>query len=155
VDKLGEAVKIAPMSKVNRKLAVKRTNTGLGLFTLEPIPADKRIIEYLGPILTNEEADQKGGKYLLTLDKKYIIDGSPRHNKARYINHSCRPNARAYTSGLRVWIWSLRGIKAGEEITIHYGKAYMDMHIERCKCRKCEARADNTTTKVKVMRAGT
>jgi SET domain-containing protein len=126
------------MSKGNYRLAVKRTLTGLGLFTLEPIPADKRIIEYLGPVISAEEADRRGGKYLFELDEKRAIDGSSRSNTARYINHSCRPNAKGYTSGRRIWIWSLRAIKAGEELTIDYGKEYLDEHIKRCRCAKCE-----------------
>jgi SET domain-containing protein len=127
------------MSKGNRRIAVKRSATGLGLFALDAIPADRRIIEYTGPVLTNEEANKRGGKYLLSMDKKYVIDGSPRSNVARYVNHSCRPNAKAYTSGVRVWIWSLRAIKAGEEITMNYGKEYFDEKIKPkgCKCRKC------------------
>ncbi|HEX8145500.1 MAG TPA: SET domain-containing protein [Pyrinomonadaceae bacterium] len=134
------------MKIIQRDLVVKRTATGLGLFTRDAIPADKRIIEYIGPVLTYAEADEKGGKYLLTVDEKYVIDGSPRSNKARYINHSCRPNARAYTSGIRVWIWSLRGIKAGEEITINYGREYIEEHIKPvgCKCRPCVTRRRKT-----------
>jgi uncharacterized protein len=121
------------------KLTVKRSRTGLGLFTLEPIPADRRIIEYIGPVLTHDEADQKGGKYLMTIDDRYVIDGSPRSNIARYINHSCQPNAQAYSSGVRVWIWSLRAIKAGEEITMNYGEEYFNDHIKDkgCRCKKC------------------
>jgi uncharacterized protein len=119
--------------------AVKRTAIGLGLFALEAISADKRMIEYIGSVLTYEEANKRGGKYLVKLDEKYIVDGSSRSNIARYINHSCRPNARVYTTGVRVWIWSLRTIKAGEEITINYGKEYIDEHIKPkgCKCRVC------------------
>jgi SET domain-containing protein len=127
------------MSKGNRSLAVKRSATGLGLFTLRSIAADKRIIEYVGPIISAEEADKSGGKYLFELDEKRAVDGKARSNTARYINHSCRPNAKAYTSGRRIWIWSLKNIKAGEEITIDYGKEYLDAHIKKCKCLKCEA----------------
>jgi SET domain-containing protein len=127
------------MSKGNHSFAVKRTTTGLGLFTLQPIPADKKIIEYIGPIISAEEADRRGGKYLFELDEKRAIDGSARSNTARYINHSCRPNAKGYTSGRRIWIWSLRAIKAGEEITIDYGKEYLDAHIKKCRCGKCAA----------------
>lgn len=125
------------MNKGILSYAIKRTAHGLGFFTLESIPKDKRIIEYIGPVLTYEEADKKGGKYLFNIDEKYVIDGSPRSNIARYINHSCQPNAKAYTSGIRVWIWSLRAIKAGEEITINYGKEYLATHIKRCKCKRC------------------
>lgn len=118
---------------------IKRTAVGLGFFTLDPIPFDKKIIEYIGLILTKAESDKKGGKYLMTLDEEFVIDGSPRNNKARYINHSCEPNAKAYRSYTRVWIWSLRDIRAGEEITIDYGREYFDEQIKPkgCKCPKC------------------
>ena len=128
------------MSKGNQNLVVKRTNTGLGLFTSRAIPRDVKIIEYVGPIITTEEANRKGGKYLFELDKDHAIDGSARSNTARYINHSCRPNAKGYTTGRRIWIWSIRAIKPGEEITINYGKEYLDEHIQQCKCAKCERR---------------
>jgi SET domain-containing protein len=128
------------MSKGNNNFTVRRTATGLGLFTLQPIPADKKIIEYVGPIISAEEADRRGGKYLFELDEKRAIDGSARSNLARYINHSCRPNAKGYTTGKQIWIWSTKSIKAGEEITIDYGKEYLAAHIKRCKCPACEAR---------------
>ncbi|HEY0078662.1 MAG TPA: SET domain-containing protein [Pyrinomonadaceae bacterium] len=123
------------------RLAVKRTDTGLGLFTLEAIPAGRRIIEYVGPVVTSEEVDRRGGKYFFELDENFAIDGSPRTNLARYINHSCRPNAEAFISGRRIRIWSKKRIKAGEQITINYGKSYFDDHIKPvgCKCEKCIA----------------
>lgn len=127
------------MTKRKPRYAVKRSATGLGLFAAAPIPADKRIIEYIGPILTGQEADKKGGRYLMTIDKEHLIDGSARSNHARYINHSCRPNAKAYRTGLRVWIWSIKAIEAGEEITMNYGKKYFEDFIKPvgCKCQKC------------------
>jgi SET domain-containing protein len=128
------------MDKGNRNFAVKRTATGLGLFTLQPIPRGRRIIEYIGPIVSAEEADDSQGKYFFELDEKRAIDGSARINLARYINHSCRPNAKGYTTGRRIWIWSLRAIKAGEQLTINYGKDYLDTHIKQCKCESCAAR---------------
>jgi uncharacterized protein len=135
-----EATNICGMSKGNYSFAVKRTATGLGLFTLQPIPADKKIIEYVGPVISAEECNRKGGKYLFELDEKRAIDGSARSNLARYINHSCRPNAKGYTTGRRIWIWSLKALKADEEITIDYGKEYLDEHIKQCKCGKCLSR---------------
>jgi len=130
------------MTRQNNHFAIKRTVTGLGLFTLKPIPADKKIIEYVGSILTTEEVAQRSGKYFFELDEKRAIDGSARSNLARYINHSCRPNAKGYTHGKRIWIWSLREIAAGEQITINYGKSYFDDHIKPvgCKCDKCAAK---------------
>jgi SET domain-containing protein len=129
------------MNKGKQNLVVKRTVTGLGLFTLETIPRGHRIIEYTGPIISAEEAARRRGKYYFDLDEKRVIDGSPRSNKARYINHSCRPNAKGYTSGRKVWIWSLRNIKPSEEITIDYGREYLDAHMEQCRCESCHSPA--------------
>ena len=122
-----------------RKYAVKRSATGLGLFALEPIPAGRRIIEYTGPLVPNAEVEKRRGKYFFGVNSKWAIDGSPRSNTARYINHSCRPNAEAVVSGRRVWIWSKRKIKAGEEISYDYGREYFDDHIRPagCRCVKC------------------
>jgi SET domain-containing protein len=132
------------MTRDYRSLAVKRTATGLGLFTLLPIRAGKRIIEYLGPVLTSEEAARRGGKYLFSVNEKLTIDGSARSNTARYINHSCRPNAEAFTYGRRIWIYSKRALRAGEQITIHYGEEYLNTHMKyvACKCEVCAARRD-------------
>ncbi|HEX8176359.1 MAG TPA: SET domain-containing protein [Pyrinomonadaceae bacterium] len=127
------------MNKTKGKLTVKRTVTGLGLFAVEAIPAGKRIIEYTGPLVTNEEVERSRGRYFFGVNSRWSIDGSPRTNLARYINHSCRPNTEAIISGRRVWIWSKKNIKAGEEITYNYGKEYFNDIIKPigCKCKKC------------------
>jgi SET domain-containing protein len=129
--------------------AVKRSKTGLGLFALQTIPVNKRIIEYQGTILTNEESEEVGGKYLFTLDENRVIEGSSRSNLARYINHSCEPNARERPTRNRIWIWSLREIQAGEEITIDYGEEYFDAYIKQkgCKCETCSSQSQKKKTK--------
>ena len=123
----------------NPRYVVRRTNTGLGLFALQPIAKGTRIIEYTGPLIPNEEVDKRRGRYFFGVNTKWTIDGSPRSNVARYINHSCKPNAEALISGRRVWIWSRKKIKAGEEIAYDYGKEYFDDIIRPmgCRCEKC------------------
>ena len=127
------------MTKRNRRFAVKRTATGLGLFALQTTLAGKRIIEYTGPLVTNDEVDKRAGKYFFEIDEKWAVDGSPRTNTARYINHSCRPNAEAFITGRRVWIWSKKIVKAGEQITIDYGREYFNDYITShgCRCENC------------------
>lgn len=128
------------MTKAKVRYAIKRTATGLGWFALEPIPKGTRIVEYTGPFVSNEEVERrKTGKYFFGVNTKWTIDGTPRSNIARYINHSCRPNAEAIISGRRVWIWSKTRIKVGEEITYDYGQEYFDEHLKPigCKCVKC------------------
>jgi SET domain-containing protein len=127
------------MKTKNQSLAVKRARAGLGLFTLKRIPANRRIVEYIGTLLNNEERNKVAGRYLFEIDDNRTIDGSTRSNIARYINHSCDANAKGFVSGSRIWIWSLRVIEAGEEITIDYCKEYLEQFIKpgTCKCEKC------------------
>jgi hypothetical protein len=128
--------------KRDAHLVVRRTATGLGLFTLKEISARKRIVEYTGPVVTGEEVARRRGKYFFEIDGSYAIDGGLRSNIARYINHSCRPNAEAFVTGKRIWIWSKGAIGAGEEITLDYGKDYFDDYIrpKGCKCVECQPR---------------
>jgi len=128
------------MTRKHNDLIVKRSSAGLGLFTSKPIAARQRIIESTGTILSEEEAQKATGKYLYDIGKGLTLDCSSRANLARYINHSCEPNAEAYTNGRRVWIWSSRAIEAGEEITTDYGEEYFDQHIKPkgCRCKKCD-----------------
>lgn len=122
---------------------VKRSVTGLGLFASRPIPKGKRIIEYIGPRVPNEEVEKSNGKYFFGVNRKWSIDGRGRDNIARYINHSCRPNAEAIISRGRVWIWSRRAIRPGEEIVYDYGKEYFEGIIQEigCRCSKCSERS--------------
>ena len=137
------------MQRENRRYVVKRTNTGLGLFAVQPIPKGTRIIEYTGPLIPNEEVDKRKGRYFFGVNTKWTIDGSPRSNVARYINHSCKPNAEALISGRRVWIWSRKNIKPGEEIGYDYGNEYFDDIIKPmgCRCEKCGSEPERSKKK--------
>lgn len=123
-----------------RNLMVKKSQTGLGLFTRDEIERDGFVIEYVGKILTLKEADKKAGKYLFETNKNRFIDGTDRKNIARYINHSCRPNCEIDILKGRVYVFAKRGIKAGEELFYDYGKEYFDEYIKPfgCKCEKCK-----------------
>jgi len=130
------------MPKLDEHFKVKRTATGLGLIALKPIAKGTRIIEYFGPLVPNDEVEKRNGKYFFGVNSKWSIDGSPRNNIARYINHSCSPNAEAIVSAnRRIWIWSRRNIQPGEEITYNYGAEYFDGVIKPmgCRCKKCKA----------------
>ena len=118
---------------------VRRSKTGLGLFATEYIPKGKRIIEYTGPRISNDQVEKSTGKYFFGVNQQWSIDGSSRDNVARYINHSCQPNAEALISRGRVWIWSRKNIRPGEEIVYDYGKEYFDGIIKDigCRCEKC------------------
>ncbi len=132
-------MKPRPNSKVTHKykLKVKKSSAGLGLFADEKIPKGTFIIEYYGPVLTNKERDEKGGKYLFETSANRTIDGSGRYNTARYANHSCKPNCEIEIIRGRIYIVSKKSIKPGEELTYDYGKEYVDEFINPCKCKSC------------------
>ena len=135
-----------PNEGANELLAVKRTRTGLGLVALKRIAKGKRIVEYFGPLITNEEVERKNGLYFFGVNNRWSIDGSARHNLARYINHSCKPNAEAIVSQRgRVWIFAMKNIKPGEEITYDYGEEYFEGVIKwkGCRCENCGRRSVN------------
>lgn len=119
---------------------VKRSKTGLGLFALKDIKKGQWIIEYLGKVLSNKEVESVTTRYLFEIDDEFTIDGSPRWNLARYINHSCLGNAESDIIDKKIYIKARKNIKAGEEITYDYGKAYFDEFIKPygCLCNKCE-----------------
>ena len=122
------------------KLDVKKSKTGLGLFAGEPIPKGARVIEYIGEKISDEEAQKRGGQYLFEINSKWTIDGSPRYNKARYINHQCgQGNCDALNVRDHIFIYAFRNIKAGEELTYNYGEEFFEEHIKPkgCKCLNC------------------
>ena len=129
------------------KYKVKKGMSGLGLFALDQIKKEEKIIEYTGPLLSNQEADEKGGRYLFRVNSRWTIDGSGRENLARYINHACRPNAEALTVGKKVIVYAKKKIKLGEEISIHYGRSYFKDFIKPhgCRCPHCQNKEKTTS----------
>ncbi|HEU0163229.1 MAG TPA: SET domain-containing protein [Rhizomicrobium sp.] len=123
--------------QLHKNVKVKRGAHGLGLFAIGPVKKGEVVAEYWGPVITEEEANRTGGKYLFELDNNMAIDGKSRKNVARYINHSCSPNCEPiqHEKAQRVFIHARRAIKAGEEFGYDYGKAYWDEHIKPIGCR--------------------
>lgn len=122
-----------------KKFALKKTAYGLGLFTKQVVKKGSFVVEYTGEKITQAEADRRGGQYLMTLNRKYTIDGKGRENLARYINHSCKPNCVQYIMGNKVKIYARRRIEIGEELTYNYGKEFFNAYIKPygCHCVAC------------------
>ena len=118
---------------------VRRSRTGLGLFAEAPIRKDKFIIEYRGKRLLWNKVEDIWNKYLFEVNKRWAIDGSSRRNTARYINHSCSPNAVPYEVRGRIHIYARKNIHPGDEITYDYGREYFDELLQPigCKCVAC------------------
>lgn len=115
-------------------LRVKRSSAGLGLFAGEAISKGKCVIEYVGRVISKEEEYSSKSKYLFEVNKNKTIDGKPAINKAGYINHSCAPNCEPEIKDGRIFIFSIKNIKAGDELTYDYGKDYCVDHCVPCRC---------------------
>ncbi|MGH8111217.1 MAG: SET domain-containing protein, partial [Rhodanobacteraceae bacterium] len=118
---------------------------------------------------TDAEADRiyadgadTGHTFLFTLNDRYIVDANVGGNSARWINHSCVPNCRAYVQEVdgarrdKVMIETRRAVKAGEELTYDYG-IVLDVphttHMKRIWACHCGARRC-TGTILKPKRSG-
>src|SRR6516162_4663573 len=126
----------------SRPFRIGRSATGLGLFATKPIKRTAYIATYRGRRISNEEAgrrEARGARYMFTLNSRLTIDGSPRWNVARYINHSCRPNAKPVGRNGGIVIVALRRIEQGEEITYDYGREYLKCFLDNggCRCAAC------------------
>jgi SET domain-containing protein len=123
---------------------IGRSKTGLGLFATKPIKKGEKIIRYFGPILDSKKEDEDAieNKYLFELNNRWTIDGSVRENVARYINHSCKPNAESDVKPRKrkIIIRAIKDIEPGDEINYDYGTDYFKAYLKPigCKCEACE-----------------
>ena len=126
-------------SDSSRTFIVRKTRIGLGLFANTTFSKGELVIEYTGALISNADADRKGGRYLFQVNSRWTVDGTGRENLSRYINHSCDPNCIAYTRGKRILIYARRTIAPGEELSYDYGKEYFDAFIRPrgCACPVC------------------
>ena len=117
-----------------------------GLYAIKDIKKGTKIIEYKGKIISirqseiNPKFDNKRAIYLSNINKKYDLDGDFKFNTARLINHSCDPNCEVFGTGMKIWVYAMKDIKKGEELSYDYGFSYdKDFKDFPCKCRskKC------------------
>ncbi|RME90136.1 MAG: SET domain-containing protein-lysine N-methyltransferase, partial [Candidatus Hydrogenedentota bacterium] len=104
--------------------------------------------EYIGEKISHEESERRselqekkakktgeGSVYIFNLNSKWDLDGNIPENLAKYINHSCSPNAEAImTSDYRIYIVAKKKIKKGEEITFDYGFSIDNYQKHPCHC---------------------
>jgi len=145
-------MKSVPMEQ---RLAARRSHIhGWGLFTKCDIPKDDPIVEYMGETIRQPVADKRelayeksgeGSCYMFRLDRHRIVDATKIECMARFMNHSCRPNAYAKiikidttesTGGQlerKIVVFANRDISPGEEITYDYKFPVEDGSL-KCTC---------------------
>jgi uncharacterized protein len=127
---------------------------GRGVFATRRIPKGAEIIEYVGELIDDDEADERypwsdderHHTFLFRLESGMVIDAGPRRHPAKYINHSCDPNCEAVEDeDERVFIYALRDIPRGEELVYDYHFVLEEPHnaankkLYACYCgsKKC------------------
>ncbi|CAJ1055187.1 histone-lysine N-methyltransferase SUV39H1 isoform X1 [Xyrichtys novacula] len=111
---------------------------GWGVRTLQHIRKNTFVMEYVGEIITTDEAerrghvyDRQGSTYLFDLDyveDVYTVDAAHQGNISHFVNHSCNPNLQVFNVFIdniderlpRIALFSTRAIRAGEELTFDY-----------------------------------
>ncbi|MFL9910836.1 SET domain-containing protein [Paraburkholderia sp. RL17-337-BIB-A] len=131
-----------------RRIIVRRSSVhGKGVFAMRPLAAGERVLEYRGELTSWREAVRRhrregvaGHTFLFGLSDGRVIDGSRGGNSARWLNHACAPNCETIEDAGRIFIHTLRKIRAGEELFIEYRLAIDDPQDEdvrrqyACRC---------------------
>ena len=123
--------------------AIKRKRSklhGWGIFAMEDINKNKRIVTYAGEKIGTKESEQREDRYLrrgqiwcFRINRRWVIDGNVGGNLARFINHACTPNCYANIIDGTIWIIAGKHVERGEELTYNY---YTDGVKEiPCRCR--------------------
>ena len=113
---------------------------GFGVFALEPINKNKRIIDYAGELISNKQSENREDRYLrkgciwvFRVNRAWSRDAAVGGNVARFINHSCKPNCYVDIKDGIIWIRAARTIRKGEELTYDY---HTDGDgLIKCRCR--------------------
>ena len=104
---------------------------GWGVFILHGARKGDFIGEYVGELITQDEADTRGTvydqnkcSYLFNLNSEWVIDAQNRGNKLRFANHSLTPNVEprvvAVNGDNRLAMFACRDIAPGEELFFNY-----------------------------------
>ena len=130
-----------PREIILPRIARRRSKLhGWGVFALEPINKNRRIVCYEGELIDHKESSKRESRYLesgeiwcFTVNRRWVRDVNVNGNVARFINHACRPNCYSQIVGRDIWVRAGRNIEPGEELTYDY---YTDGEmIIQCHCQ--------------------
>ena len=104
----------------NGSFEIRRSRIqGVGAFAIRRIRKDQRVIEE-ATRRYDDYGMERHHTFLFEIDDQTTIDGARKGNDARYINHSCEPNCEAVLDDGRVFVYALRNIQPGIELTYDY-----------------------------------
>lgn len=120
---------------------------GRGGFAIRPIRKGQIIDEYIGQIITQEEADRRyddnNGRhhtFLFVIDDETVVDARYNGSDARFLNHSCDPNCESEIVNDRIWIKAIKSIQPETELLYDYRFEWQDeyepedVRYYACRC---------------------
>ena len=138
------------MTLHTERFRIRKSKPGLGhgLFARILFKKGDFIAEYTGVRIPTPYADTLTTRYLFEVDEKWTVDGSPRTNIARYINHACKPNCEADIFKGKILIHAVKNVALGDELTMDYGDEYFKEFIKPhgCKCATCFPRVSEVSS---------
>ncbi len=143
------------------KMIVRRSPIhGRGVVAGRALAKGERVCEYKGDRIRWAQAMKQHPHdpaepfhtFYFSIDDDTVIDGAANGNNARWINHSCEPNCEAdqvEVDGVtRIFINTLRAIRAGEELSYNYGLTIDERYTPKLKkqfeCRCGSAKCTGT-----------
>lgn len=140
--KQAKTQKKQPARRSPRRFIVRKSGIhGRGVFALADISKGTRIMEYLGERMSHEEADRRYGDLhegsahtmLFAATEAVVIDATQWGSSARWVNHSCAPNCEAVEEDSRVFVETVRKIRAGDELGYDYELIVEGRQTEKLK----------------------
>lgn len=133
-----------PRASTGRRIQIRRSGVhGKGVFAVQDIAEGEVLIEYVGQIISWQEAQdrhphdplQPNHTFYFHVDEDQVIDAHFGGNSSRWINHSCAPNCFADEQDGRIFITALRNIAAGEELNYDYCLMLDERYTKKLKAQ--------------------
>ena len=114
--------------------------SGFGAFLGEPVKRNQYIGEYVGEIISTQEADRRSLiynkfkiSYFFTLNESKVIDGYRFGNTTRFINHgrkneNCYVHIKLVNGEHRIGFFAQNDLAAGTELFFDYGEGFLKKH---------------------------
>lgn len=102
-------------------------DAGWGIYTKYALKKGDYVHEYIGEVISQEEAERRGRvydkvnrSYLFNLTSDFVVDASRKGNKTRFINHSSKPNCRTkmmnVNGDIRIGLYAQEDIEPQTEV---------------------------------------
>ncbi len=127
---------------MNSELEVGKSDNGRGLFAKKFFGRNQKVFEIRGKLIHHSVLMEKKKKIrnnTFRFSEEYYL--SPEGNLGDFVNHSCSSNSKVKKIRSKLYIFSIKPVRKGEEILIDYSTilARDDFWVMKCKCgnKKC------------------